>query len=42
LTNVMFGEDTDTEVVGVTTLKQLGLQTDPVKREVRPMPLYLF
>ncbi len=41
LTNVIFGEDTDTEVLGVTTLEQLGLQIDPVKQEIKPLPLYL-
>jgi len=41
LTNVIFGEDTDNGVLGVTTLEQLGLQTDPVRREIKPLPLYL-
>lgn len=41
LTNVIFGEETDTEVLGVTTLEQLGLEEDPVSREIKPMPLYL-
>jgi len=41
LTNVIFGEDTDNEVLGVTTLEQLGLQIDPVRWEIKPLPLYL-
>lgn len=41
LTNVIFGEDTDNEVLGVTTLEQLGLEVDPVRREIKPLPLYL-
>jgi len=41
LTNVIFGEEGDNEVLGVTTLEQLGLQVDPVKGEIKPMPLYL-
>ena len=41
LTNVIFGEDTDNEVLGVTTLEQLGLQIDPVRREIKPLALYL-
>jgi clan AA aspartic protease len=41
LTNVIFGEDTDNEVLGVTTLEQLGLEIDPVRREIKPLPLYL-
>jgi len=41
LTNVIFGEDADNEVLGVTTLEQLGLEIDPVRREIKPLPLYL-
>lgn len=41
LTNVIFGNEADSEVLGVTTLEQLGLQVDPVKNEIKPMPLYL-
>ena len=41
LTNVIFGEEGDNEVLGVTTLEQLGLQIDPVKQEISPLPLYL-
>jgi clan AA aspartic protease len=41
LTNVIFGEEGDNEVLGVTTLEQLGLQVDPVKKEIKPLPLYL-
>jgi clan AA aspartic protease len=41
LSNVIFGEENDSEVLGVTTLEQLGLEIDPTKREIRPMPLYL-
>ena len=39
LTNVIFGEEGDNEVLGVTTLEQLGLQIDPVKQEISPLPL---
>jgi len=41
LTNIIFGEDGDNEVLGVTTLEQLGLQVDPVSKEIKPLPLYL-
>lgn len=41
LTNVIFGQDDDTEVLGLTTLEQLGVQVDPVKGELKPLPLYL-
>jgi clan AA aspartic protease len=41
LSNVIFGEEGDNEVLGVTTLEQLGLQVDPLKKEIKPLPLYL-
>jgi len=41
LTNIIFGEDGDNEVLGVTTLEQLGLQVDPMSKEIKPLPLYL-
>jgi predicted aspartyl protease len=41
LTNVIFGNEGDNEVLGVTTLEQLGLHVEPVKKEIKPMPLYL-
>lgn len=41
LSNVIFGHESDVEVLGVTTLEQLGLQIDPVSGELSAMPLYL-
>jgi clan AA aspartic protease len=41
LTSVIFGEEGDNEALGVTTLEQLGLQIDPVSRQIKPLPLYL-
>ena len=38
---VVFGEEKDTELLGVTTLEELGLQVDPVTGELRPMDLLL-
>jgi clan AA aspartic protease len=38
---VMFGEEGDSTLLGVTTLECLGLVFDPVKRELRPMHLML-
>lgn len=38
---VVFGEENDVEVLGVTTLEELGLQVDPVSGELKPMELYL-
>jgi len=39
--NVIFGEDEDASVLGVTALEELGLQVDPVTRELKPMELLL-
>ncbi len=41
LTNVIFGSDGDNEVLGVTTLEQLGLQADPVNKEIKPVAIDL-
>ncbi len=41
LTNIIFGEEGDNEVLGVTTLEQLGMEVDPVSKEIKPLPLYL-
>ena len=38
---VVFGEEKDAELLGVTTLEELGLQVDPVTGELRPMDLLL-
>jgi predicted aspartyl protease len=38
---VIFGHESDVEVLGVTTLEQLGLQIDPMSGELKAMPLYL-
>lgn len=39
--NVIFGEDEDAPVLGVTALEELGLQVDPVTGELKPMELLL-
>jgi len=39
--NVLFGEDEDTSVLGVTALEELGLQVDHVTGELKPMELLL-
>jgi len=38
---VVFGEDLDAEVLGVTTLEELGLQVDPTTGELKPLELLL-
>lgn len=39
--NVIFGEDKDASVLGVTALEELGLQVDPLSGELKPMELLL-
>ncbi len=38
---VVFGEEKDAELLGVTTLEELGLQVDPVTGELKKMDLML-
>jgi len=38
---VVFGEGSDAEVLGVTTLEELGLQVDPVTGELKPLEMLL-
>lgn len=38
---VIFGDDSDSEVLGVTTLEELGLQVDPTTGELKPLELLL-
>jgi len=40
-TTVVFGEEDDTQVLGVTALEELGMQVDPVTGELKPMELLL-
>lgn len=39
--SVIFGEETDQQVLGVTALEELGLELDPVTRQLRPTELFL-
>ncbi len=39
--DVIFGEPGDMNLVGAFTLEALGLSLDPLKRELRPLPLLL-
>ena len=39
--DVVFGEEGDMNLLGVLTLESLGLVLDPLKRELRPLPLLL-
>lgn len=38
---VVFGEENDTQVLGVTALEELGMQIDPITGELKPMELLL-
>lgn len=38
---VIFGDESDAEVLGVTTLEELGLQVDPTSGELKPLELLL-
>lgn len=39
--DVVFGEKGDMALLGATTLESLGLSLNPLKRELRPLPLLL-
>jgi len=40
--DVIFGEEGDYLLMGVLTLESLGFALDPLKRELRPIPMLLF
>ena len=37
----VFGEEGDATLLGALSLEALGLSLDPLKRELRPLPLFL-
>jgi len=39
--DIVFGEEGDSNLLGATTLESLGLALDPLRREVKPLPLIL-
>ena len=39
--DIIFGEEGDMNLVGVLTLEALGLALDPLRRELRPLPMLL-
>ncbi len=39
--DVIFGEKGDSNLLGAFTLEALGLSLDPLKRELRPLPMIL-
>ena len=38
---VIFGEENDSNLLGAHTLEALGLALDPLRRELRPLPMML-
>lgn len=38
---VIFGEEGDSILLGAVTLEALGLMLDPLRREIRPLPMVL-
>jgi len=38
---VIFGEPGDMSILGMVTLEALGLMLDPIRRELRPLPMIL-
>lgn len=39
--DVIFGEEGDSVLLGAMTLEALGLSLDPIRRELKPLPLTL-
>jgi len=39
---VIFGEEGDAAVLGVVTLEAMGLEVDPVRKQIRPTRLLLY
>jgi predicted aspartyl protease len=39
--DVIFGEEGDMDLLGALTLGSLGLSLDPLKRELKPLPMLL-
>jgi len=39
--DVIFGEEGDSVLIGAFTLEALGLALDPLKRELKPLPMIL-
>lgn len=38
---VIFGEEGDSQLLGVSTLESMGLELDPLRRELHPLPLVI-
>ncbi|MBI4466571.1 MAG: aspartyl protease family protein [Acidobacteria bacterium] len=42
ISKVVFGDERDASVLGVTALEELGLEVDPASRKLRPSTLFLY
>lgn len=42
ISKVIFGEEDDAALLGVVTLEALGLEVDPVRKQVRPTRMILY
>jgi predicted aspartyl protease len=41
IADVIFGEEGDSQLLGAFTLEALGLALDPLRRELKPLPMVL-
>ena len=39
--DVIFGEEGDSNLLGASTLASIGLSLDPLRRELKPLPMIL-
>jgi len=39
--DVIFGQEDDSTLLGVLTLEALGLVLDPLKRQLKPLPMVI-
>lgn len=39
---VIFGEEGDAEILGVVTMEAMGLEVDPVRKQIRPIHRILY
>jgi predicted aspartyl protease len=42
VSRVIFGDDKNAGILGVVTLEELGLEVDPVNRQLRPARMILY
>ena len=42
VSRVIFGDESDAAVLGVVTLEEMGLEVDPVNKQIRPARMILY